>query len=228
MALQDELVALQEVVMVMTATAPPTRALAADWVKTTATAHQARLAVQLAVDMVVTAMAPVARPVVDMVAVVAPAEVLDRMTLMAQANKLEVRLPAVRASMAWDLVVLNNKKQVATAMSLAREERARTRLPANSWRRLEVSSRTKVWWRRDVRSVSRLVGMMTAPTTEEEDLDDHAIGHHRAVERDHRIAVVECQHAALQVGVAALQHVPQRADRQPLLQPIQFGQFWSE
>ena len=60
------------------------------------------------------------------------------------------------------------------------------------------------------------------------DLDHHAIGHHRAVERDHRIGVVGREQLRLQRGVAGLQHFAQGADGQPLLQPVQFGKLWRE
>ena len=60
------------------------------------------------------------------------------------------------------------------------------------------------------------------------DLDHDAVGHHRAVERDHRIGVVEREQLRLQRGVAGLQHFAQRADGKPLLQPVQFGKLRRE
>ena len=60
------------------------------------------------------------------------------------------------------------------------------------------------------------------------DLDHHAVGHHRAVERHHRIGVVQREQLRLQRGVAGLQHVAQGADGQSLLKPVQFGKFWRE
>ena len=60
------------------------------------------------------------------------------------------------------------------------------------------------------------------------DLDHDAVGHHRAVERDHRIGIVGREQLRLQRGVAGLQHLAQRADAEPLFQTVQFGKFWRE
>ena len=60
------------------------------------------------------------------------------------------------------------------------------------------------------------------------DLDYHAVGHHRAVERNHRIVVVERQQLGLQRGFAGFQNAAQSTDGNPLLQPVQIGKFWHE
>ena len=60
------------------------------------------------------------------------------------------------------------------------------------------------------------------------DLDHDAIGHHRAVERHHRIGVVGREQLRLQRGVAGFQHLAQRADARPFSRSPSIGQFWRE
>ena len=59
-------------------------------------------------------------------------------------------------------------------------------------------------------------------------LDHDAIGHHRAVERDHRIGIVECEQLRLQRGVARFQHLAQRTNLQALFEAASLGQLWRE
>ena len=51
------------------------------------------------------------------------------------------------------------------------------------------------------------------------DLDHDAIGHHRAVERHHRIGIVGREQLRLQRGIAGFQHLAQGADSRPFSRP---------
>ena len=60
------------------------------------------------------------------------------------------------------------------------------------------------------------------------DLDHHAVGHHRRIQRNHRIGIVGREQLRLQRGVALLQHFAQRADGKAFLRVGKVGQFWRE
>ena len=60
------------------------------------------------------------------------------------------------------------------------------------------------------------------------DIDHHAVGHHRAVERDHRIGIVRREQLRLQRGVAGFQHLAQGPDAEALLETAEVGKLWRE